>query len=65
MTLARRCGALRNIAFESPDNQRKIAAAGGIEVVITAMREHPRQPSVQQRGALAASIHPSTCARRV
>jgi hypothetical protein len=34
------CAALRNLAAVNPVNQVAIAGAGGIEVVLTAMRRH-------------------------
>ena len=48
------CAALGNLAANSPENQRAIAAAGGVVAVVGAMRAHPAAAGVQQRGCFGA-----------
>jgi hypothetical protein len=45
----RGCGALRNLAGNS-ENEVKVAAEGGIAVVIDAMRRHKDNGALQERG---------------
>ena len=42
-------GALWNLAWNT-DNQVKIAAAGGIESILNAMKQHAQHESVQENG---------------
>ena len=42
--------ALGNLANGNPENQKAIAAAGGVEAVLGAMRAHPGAAEVQQHG---------------
>ena len=46
------CWALRNLGRDA-ENQVKIAAAGGIQVVVGAMTQHPGAAGVQQYGCWA------------
>ena len=48
------CAALGQLAASSPENQRAIAAAGGVVAVVGAMRVHPAAAGVQQKGCLGA-----------
>ena len=43
------CGALKNLASNA-DNRVKIAAAGGIESILNAMKQHAQHESVQEKG---------------
>ena len=42
--------ALAYLAANSPANQQAIAAAGGVEAVLGAMRAHPEAEAVQENG---------------
>ena len=46
--------ALGNLVVNSPENQHAIAAAGGVAVVVGAMRGHPEVADVQQNGCSGA-----------
>ena len=46
--------ALGNLANGSPANKQAIAAAGGVEAVLGAMRAHPEAQTVQQYGCYGA-----------
>ena len=43
---------LANLAANNPDNQVTIAAAGGIEVAIEAMKKHSEVALVQEKGCV-------------
>ena len=45
---------LGNLALNSPANQQAIAAAGGVEAVVGAMRAHPEAEAVQGDGCRGA-----------
>ena len=46
--------ALGQLAANSPANQQAIAAAGGVEAVVGAMRAHPEAEDVQDNGCFGA-----------
>ena len=46
--------ALGNLAVNSPANQQAIAAAGGVQAVLGAMRAHPEAAAVQGKGCNGA-----------
>ena len=46
--------ALGYLANDNPANQQAIAAAGGVEAVLGAMRAHPEAEDVQGRGCFGA-----------
>ena len=48
------CAALGQLAASSPENQRAIAAAGGVAAVVGAMRAHPAAATVQEEGCSGA-----------
>jgi hypothetical protein len=43
-------GILQNISMRGPDEKARIAEAGGVEAVVSVLREHIRLPSVVERG---------------
>lgn len=45
------CGALRNLAYKDVKNKAKIIAAGGIELIVAAMRAHPNRDTVQRNAS--------------
>jgi len=46
----RGCGALANLARDNGANGVSIAEAGGIPMILDAIRQHPNVPGVQERG---------------
>ena len=46
--------ALGRLAVNSPANKQAIAAAGGVEAVLGAMRAHPEAETVQGEGCYGA-----------
>ena len=46
--------ALGRLAANSPANQQAIAAAGGVQVVLGAMRAHPEAEALQGNGCYGA-----------
>ena len=49
-----RTAALGNLSNGSPENKKAIAAAGGVEAVVGAMRAHPGAAKIQQYGCHGA-----------
>ena len=46
--------ALGNLALNSPEHKHLIVAAGGVAVVLGAMRGHPEAAGVQEDGCVGA-----------
>ena len=46
------CWALRNLSGNHPENQSRIAQAGGIEAVLSAMKGHENRAGVQEHACV-------------